>query len=105
MSVTVKTTGRTSASSRWPLMQFSALATILIGCVFLGKSEKRKSMLMLLVLCVCAFSACGGGGSGGTAVQPPPITTGTPAGTYPLTVTAATLDGATRNTSLTLHVN
>ena len=54
------------------------------------------SALMVMLL----WLACGGGGGGGTT--PPP--TGTPAGTYALTITG-TAAGVSRTTSLTLKVN
>ncbi len=58
------------------------------------------SAAALLVLCGALVSACGGGGSHGPTINP---ASGTPAGTYPITVTA-TSGAATRSTTVTLIV-
>ena len=54
------------------------------------------------VMVVVLWTTCGGGGGG--SAPPPPPQTGTPAGTYSLTVTA-TSAGVSKTTSLTLMVN
>jgi hypothetical protein len=65
--------------------------------VWLRRATPFGALLFLILL----WSACGGGGGGGGGTTPPP--TGTPVGTYSLTVTA-TAGGGTRNITLTLHV-
>ena len=55
--------------------------------------------LALLVLAAAFIAGCGGGGGGGGGGQ-----TGTPVGTYPLTVTA-TSGGVSHNATVTLIVN
>jgi drug/metabolite transporter (DMT)-like permease len=61
------------------------------GVVLLGIRPNRRRrggvLLSLIIAALLSFSACGGGG-GGSSKTPPPDP-GTPAGTYPMVVTAA----------------
>ena len=59
--------------------------------------------LALLILCAAFVVGCGGGGGGG-GTPPPGGMSGTPAGTYAITVTA-TSQGLVHTTTVTLMVN
>jgi hypothetical protein len=67
-------------------------STSLFGLLTLPLIAKRRRSILLFPACVLLasavflFSGCGGGGSSGGGGA----TTGTPAGTYSLTVTAST---------------
>jgi hypothetical protein len=66
----------------------------------------RVAIVSAAVLILLGLQACGGGGGGGGGSGPPP-NSGTPAGTYTLTVTG-TYSGSTslqHSTTLTLHIN
>jgi len=82
------------------------LIVLLFGlAVFATSAAPRRwkvcaGLASSLVL-VALWASCGGGGGGGA---PPPPQTGTPAGTYSLTVTA-TASGVSHSTTLTLKVN
>jgi len=82
------------------LMAFASLAMLAAarrdGWAWLRKATPLGALLFVVLL----WSACGGGGGG----APPPEQKGTPAGTYSLTITG-TSGGASRSTTLTLHVN
>jgi len=65
-----------------------------------ARTPALQCALAATMLFVLLWAACGGGGGGGTT--PPP--TGTPAGTYNLTLTA-TAAGVNKTSSLTLKVN
>lgn len=67
--------------------------------VWLRRATPFGALLFLILL----WSACGGGGGGGGGGGTTPQPTGTPVGTYYLTVTA-TAGGASRPITLTLHV-
>jgi hypothetical protein len=73
---------------------------MLAALVALAVAGKRRPayVLGLCLVMMLLSSACGGGG--GTIVH----TSGTPAGTYPLTVTGTVTSGASANT-LTHNVN
>jgi hypothetical protein len=79
----------------------------LIALLLLAQKKKRIGRLRLqlcaatalLVLCGALITACGGGGHGSTINT----ASGTPAGTYPITVTI-TSGGVTRSTTVTLIV-
>jgi hypothetical protein len=74
---------------------FTALACVLLFLLPLGR--KRKVLLsLLLIVCFAGFSGCGGGSN--TTTIP-----GTPAGTYTVTVTAAS-QGITRTGTFTVTV-
>jgi hypothetical protein len=101
-TLTVSTTARSTAAAQ-PLngTTLAALATFgFLGIVFLGNSTRRKRsvritcMLLLLAVAVFAIASCGGGGS----PPPPPPVTGTPAGTFSVTISATS--GATTHTSV-----
>jgi hypothetical protein len=82
------------------------LVVLMLGLITLiarDAPRRRKAYLGLTVSLLLAglWVSCGGGGGGGA---PPPPQTGTPAGTYSLTITA-TASGVSRSTTLTLKVN
>jgi hypothetical protein len=82
------------------------LVVLMLGLIMLiarDAPRRRKAYLGLTVSLLLAglWVSCGGGGGGGA---PPPPQTGTPAGTYSLTITA-TASGVSRSTTLTLKVN
>jgi len=62
---------------------------------------RPATLLFGVFLLSLVLTSCGGGGGGSSA--PPPVQTGTPTGTYALTVTGAS-GGASRNLALTLTV-
>ena len=122
-TVTVATTRRSLVlpqSVRWPplgirlrlLMAWWILAT-LVAAAFaaavrarpLGCSRRVRiagPLVAAAFLVVLTWMACGGGGGGGAPTPPPQ--TGTPAGTYTLTITG-TSSGVPKSTTLTLKVN
>jgi hypothetical protein len=70
----------------------ASLSTMgLVGLVLSGDWKKRKLsdrfviMAVIALVMIMAWAGCGGGGSSSTTTPPP--SGGTPAGTYPLTVT------------------
>jgi hypothetical protein len=113
-TVKLGTTARSLALPRpdgWPPLSAPLrgvpLAVLLLGLltVVTVAVPRRRSVYVGLVasmLCVVVWVACGGGGGGGGTPALPQ--TGTPAGTYTLTVTG-TSSGASRSTALTLKVN
>ncbi len=76
-----------------------------------GRAPRRARRWMITASALALFglmAACGGGGassSGGPSNNNQPSPTGTPAGSYTLTVTATGSGGATRSTALNLTVN
>jgi hypothetical protein len=113
VTVTVTTTARSLAGPRphsWPPARIGhravPLAVWLLGLMVLltlAAPRRRRvyASLPVSMLLVLLWAACGGGGGGGGAPAPQ---TGTPAGTYTLTITG-TAAGVSRTTSLTLKVN
>jgi Bacterial Ig-like domain (group 3) len=106
-ALTITTTAHTLASaSPAPSILASALTGVgLLGVVIVGGATRRKrvwqsaAMLLVVMAIVAGLAGCGGGGH--TPVPNP--TTGTPAGTYTVTVTAAS--GATSHAgTITLTV-
>jgi hypothetical protein len=106
-SVTVTTTPRLAAVSGFTATRaiWSALLVLPLGIV-LVRTKKRGScsnVTVLTLLCLswfftsCGGGSTGGGGSGGGAIS------GTPAGTYSLTITG-TFGPVSRTTSVTLTV-
>jgi plastocyanin len=104
-TLTISTTARSVASAR-PFNGNTLAAVLsfgLIGIVFLSRASRRKrsarAALMLLgtILTALAIISCGGGGT------PPPPVTGTPAGSFSVTVTA-TSGATTHSSTITLNV-
>jgi hypothetical protein len=115
-TVSVSTSARSLASPRGPTLPrmpepwaghsppLLAWLLALAVLVMLGAPSRRRVYvgLAMSMLLVVLWVACGGGGGG--SAPPPPPQTGTPAGTYSLTITG-TAAGVSRTTSLTLKVN
>jgi sugar lactone lactonase YvrE len=112
-TVTVTTTARSLAAprpDRWPQSSgrqpVVPLAAFLLGLTtltILAVPRHRRVYVELAasMLVIVLWVSCGGGGGGGA---PPPPQTGTPTGTYTLTI-AGTAAGVSRTTSLILAVN
>jgi hypothetical protein len=111
-TVTVTTTARSLAGSRpdsWPPARIGHRVVLLVVwllglmmLVTLATPRRRRvyASLTVSMLFVLLWAACGGGGG----APPPPPQTGTPAGTYTLTITG-TASGVSKTASLTLKVN
>jgi hypothetical protein len=100
--VNVQASTRSRPAAPW------ALWLALPGIIVAGsgvRARKRRWLLMLGVLIIAAslLTACGGGGGGSSYTPPPPTIGGTPAGTYTLTVTAAS-GSFTHSVNLTVVV-
>lgn len=116
-TVSASTTARSLAGPRGPALPPASnpwarrIAPLLLGIVLLmlavAVERHRPARIPALrcaplgaaMLLVLLWAACGGGGS-----PPPPPPTGTPIGTYTLTV-SATANGVSKASSLTLKVN
>jgi uncharacterized repeat protein (TIGR01451 family) len=89
------------------LLALSCLALFAAACKRLWmRSVPRKlafGLCLAGLLVLAAISGCGGGGGSGPPPPPPPVT-GTPAGTYVITVTGTTPIGNS-NTTVSLTVN
>ena len=113
-TATVTTTARSLAGPRpdsWPPARIGPravpLVVWLLGLMILMTLAARRRRrvyagLAVSMLFVLLWAACGGGG--GAGAPPPSPQTGTPAGTYTLTITGAA-GGVTRTATLTLKVN
>jgi hypothetical protein len=111
-TATVTTTARSLAGPRPevrpPLSDHPRgvpLAVLLLGLLMLitvtvPRQQRMYVRLGLAMALVVLWAACGGGGG----ATPPPSQTGTPAGTYTLTV-SGTASGISRTATLTLKVN
>lgn len=111
--VSVSTTSRTTTGDlRAPSFTPSpwVWATLLMGWAMLpnrkiGSSRGKQSVrhLPLLLLLILLLGSCGGGATSSTSPPPSPASSGTPAGTYILKVTA-TSGSASQSMSLSLTV-
>ena len=110
--VTVSTSPRTAGTLRVPSLKLApwAWATFLMAWVALPygriRGSARKQLirrLPLLLMLLLFVASCGGGASSSTSPPPSPLSSGTPAGTYSLKVTATT-GSASQSTSLSLTV-
>ncbi len=107
VSVNVSTTARTTASVSFrgthalPLWSLGLLAGAALAIVISPRDKKLWGSRCTLLLVLGFLISCGGGGGGSTPTNPPP--TGTPAGTYTLTVNAK-VNGITRSSALSLIV-
>ena len=111
-AVKVTTTARAMAGPQphsWPgargryliLPLIVSLFGLALFATFAAPRRRRVCVGLAASLVLLAlWASCGGGGGGGA----PPPQTGTPAGTYSLTV-AATASGVSRTTTLSLKVN
>ena len=100
VKISVNTAPHTSSSSNSPAMPWYGLISF-AGMLLMKRPRRRISLVSLVLLpaliFVAVFASCGGG-------QPsPPPSAGTPAGTYPITLTA-TSGKLTHNIKLTLIV-
>lgn len=102
--VTVSTTAHTSGALPNPGSMFWGLAFMLFGGVFLTENKNKLCSRLLKILVPFALilfvASCGGGGSNGGGGGG---ATGTPAGSYTLTVTA-TIGSNQQSTTLNLTV-
>jgi hypothetical protein len=108
-TITISTTARTVAASIDPLSGLLVLLLSISSIVSLnicrrGKSQNKMSSWpgLLAVLLVMVCISCGGGGSSGPPPPPPP--TGTPAGTYTVTL-VGTSGSISHSATVTLVVN
>ena len=116
-TLAVTTTARSSAAQRSPADRFplrrpiwsnSVMALLLCVTLVPWSQSRQRSfwrrlafLLLLLAMLAAGLVACGGGSTSGGGGPPPP--TGTPAGTYTITVTA--ISGTlTHTTTLTMIV-
>ncbi|MCU1308281.1 MAG: hypothetical protein JWN45_2976 [Acidobacteriaceae bacterium] len=109
--VTVSTTARTTGALVRPnigsprdMLGFAVFVALLPGLVVSVKSRRGR---LLLLSCVCLsmilLGSCGGGGSPSTRPGNP---TGTPAGSYTISVMATSqVDGSSQTANVTLNVN
>ncbi|MGD0921682.1 MAG: choice-of-anchor D domain-containing protein [Terriglobia bacterium] len=115
VTVSVSTTARSGAGpqpeswratrGRPPIVPFAIWLMGLITLMPLAAFRRRRTCVgfAVSVLLVVLWVSCGGGGGGGGS--PPPPQTGTPAGTYTLSVTATALGVSKSPITLTLKVN
>jgi hypothetical protein len=104
-TLTITTTAaHQEAANRMPgLGGYGAVA--MAGIFFLfgmsGVRRRKLPWVLLLLVCVAGFAGCGGGGVYTTVT--PPMDPGTPAGTYTVNVSAASM-GITRTSTFTVTV-
>jgi hypothetical protein len=110
--VTVSTSPRTAGTLRLPSLTPAhwAWAAFLMAGVVLPHGRIRSSAgkpvirhLPLLLLLLLFLGSCGGGSSASTSPPPTPLSSGTPAGTYSLKVSASS-GSASQSMSLSLTV-
>jgi hypothetical protein len=111
VKVTVSTTARGAAATRYPVLRWPVLFAVLvlvllpataITCLLNRPPSLRWSLgFSYMIAFALLASACGGGGS---SFQPLIVSQGTPAGSYVLTVTA-TCGSVSRSASISLVVH
>jgi Glycosyl hydrolases family 39/Bacterial Ig-like domain (group 2) len=105
-TILITTTARSLAVATPSGAELTALlATLALPLLVVTPAGRRRSRTTLLtagtLLLIVIMTGCGGGGGSNS---PPPPPTGTPAGTYSLTITA-TAGQTTRTAEITLKVN
>lgn len=108
-TLTITTTAPRAAglmSSPWGATLALAIAGLLLGSMLTSEATRARTRWMRPVVAGIAslvvITSCGGG-DGGTA--PPPLTGGSPAGTFPVVVTASSGSGANAvNKTLTISL-
>jgi hypothetical protein len=115
-TLSVTTTARSSLGGRWRLMPLIPgleningifiwlLATLVASKLFMAALRTRKLRLVplaALLSFLLALVNCGGGGGGSSGGAP----TGTPAGVYTLTISAAGPGALSHSVTVTLIVN
>jgi hypothetical protein len=117
VTLTITTTPHTAASAPYsprgdkPILRLLSLVGMALALVWFafricGHRVQRLAPQMFLALLLVAsagLAACGAGGGGGSSASLPNPTTGTPAGIYPITVTA-TSGGVSHSTTVTMTV-
>jgi hypothetical protein len=94
VTLTISTTGRTSASLFASTnLQWAGLPCLLLLAWQASRRGRRLALAVILLSIGLATAGCGGGSSGS---PPPPNPNETPPGTYSITVTAA--DGSVQRT-------
>jgi hypothetical protein len=108
-TVSITTTARTSAASLMPfrgilgLLGAAAMFGLFLVCAPIRISGQSRRVLLIAVLGILVsgfWTSCGGGSSS----PPPPPITGTPAGTYTLTITGSS-GSAAHTANFNLKVN
>jgi hypothetical protein len=103
ITLTISTTGRSSAALLSQRYLMAGIPFVLvIGWIAV---RRRRTVFLACVLSsvILASTSCGSGGSGSSPPPPPP--SGTPVGTYTITVNAAYSSSVNRSVTITLTVN
>jgi YVTN family beta-propeller protein len=104
VTTTKRTLSHAAPMQRGPILAFK-MSMFGCGVLLIGLVGRRGSHL-LVVLCAMSLLtiiSCGGGGGNSGVTNPPPIETGTPSGTYTVTV-IATYSPVTRSIPVSVKV-